>query len=106
MRPTAPAEFDAFALQNSPGLRVSPRTFGKVHVSGMKTKLTLSVDAKVKRSARLLSRKRKRSISALVSEFIERELARKEEPLKEFWGIWADRDITLEKIREKAWRRS
>ena len=72
----------------------------------MKTKLTLSVDAKVKRSARLLSRKRKRSISALVSEFIERELARKEEPLKEFWGIWADRDITLEKIREKAWKRS
>lgn len=72
----------------------------------MKTKLTLSVDSKVTRSARLLSRRRKRSISALFSEFIERELARKEEPLKEFWGIWADRDITLEKIREKAWKRS
>ena len=72
----------------------------------MKTKLTLSVDARTLRNARALSRRRKRSISALVSEFITRELARKEDPLMEFWGIWAGRDITLEKIREKAWRRS
>lgn len=72
----------------------------------MKTKLTLSVEEKVKRSAHALSRLRKRSISSLVSEFIERELSRKEEPLTEFWGIWADRDITLEQIREKAWKRS
>ncbi|GEM_PF-1568858 len=78
----------------------------KHHTPGMKTKLTLSVDTKVKRNARILSRRRKRSISALVSEFIERELARKEEPLMEFWGIWADRDVTLEGLREKAWKRS
>ncbi|MBK8583690.1 MAG: DUF6364 family protein [Flavobacteriales bacterium] len=72
----------------------------------MKTKLTLSVEEEVKRSAHALSRLRKRSISSMVSEFIERELARKNEPLSEFWGIWIDRDMTLEQIREKNWNRS
>lgn len=28
-----------------------------------------------------------------------------QEPFAELWGIWADRDIDLKKIRAKAWRR-
>ena len=72
----------------------------------MRTKLTLSVDQRTLKNARSLSRRRKRSISSLVAEFFERELKRKEDPLMEFWGIWADRDVTVEKIRENAWKRS
>jgi hypothetical protein len=71
----------------------------------MKTKLTLLVDEKVKRKARALSRRRKTSISAVFSEFIEREEKGRKDPLMEFWGIWADRDIDVKKLREKAWRR-
>ncbi|MFN3874472.1 MAG: DUF6364 family protein [Flavobacteriales bacterium] len=71
----------------------------------MKTKLTLLVDERIKRKARALSRRRNTSISAVFSEFIEREDKAKKDPLSEFWGIWADRDIDLKKIRGKAWRR-
>ena len=66
--------------------------------------LTLLVDEKVKRKARALSRRRKTSISAVFSEFIEREEKGRKDPLMEFWGIWVDRDIDLKKLREKAWR--
>lgn len=71
----------------------------------MKTKLTLLVDERVKRKARALSRRRKTSISAVFSELIEREEKAMKAPLMEFWGVWADRDIDLKKIRERAWRR-
>ncbi len=71
----------------------------------MKTKLTLLVEEKTKRKARALSRRRGTSISAVFSELIDREAARRKEPFAEFWGLWADRDIDLKKIREKAWRR-
>ncbi|MBK9275104.1 MAG: hypothetical protein IPM49_11285 [Flavobacteriales bacterium] len=71
----------------------------------MKTKLTLLVDERIKRKARALSKRRKTSISAMISEFIDREDKVKKDALNEFWGIWADRDIDLEKIRERAWRR-
>jgi uncharacterized protein YdaU (DUF1376 family) len=84
-------------------MNVSWYNFERKPVLIMKSKLTLSLDAEVKRKAQLLSRERKRSISALVSEFFERERVRQEQPLSEFWGIWADRDITVTKIRKKAW---
>lgn len=70
----------------------------------MKTKLTLLVDERIKRKARALSRRRNTSISAVFSELIEREDKVKKDPLSEFWGVWADRDIDLKKIRDKAWR--
>ncbi|MCC6577252.1 MAG: hypothetical protein IT228_07915 [Flavobacteriales bacterium] len=73
----------------------------------MKTKLTLFVEERTKRKARILSDRRRISISRLFDEFVERESARKKEevPFEGLWGIWVDRDITLEKIREKAWRK-
>lgn len=73
----------------------------------MKIKLTLLVEEKTKRKARILSNRRRISISKLFDEFVERESAKKKEtvPFESLWGIWADRDITLEKIREKAWRK-
>lgn len=73
----------------------------------MKTKLTLLVEERTKRKARILSNRRRISISRLFDEFVERESARKKEevPFEGLWGIWADRDITLERIREKAWRK-
>ena len=83
------------------------RSFGSQSQKFMTTKLTLSVPPKFKRTAEALSRSRKKSISALVVELVEREAAQEKEkmPFQELLGIWADRDITLEKIREKAWRK-
>ena len=71
----------------------------------MKTKLTLLVEEKTKRKARILSNRRRISISKLFDEFVERESVKESEPFAKLDGIWKDRDITLEKIREKTWRR-
>ncbi len=49
------------------------------------------------------------SISAYIREVLKNDIEkREEEPSKidfsEFAGMWKDRDITIEKIREKAWK--
>ena len=72
----------------------------------MTTKLTLSVPLRFKRTAAALSRRRKKSISALVVELVEREARREKDPFAGLDGVWEGRDITLEKLREKAWKRS
>jgi len=72
----------------------------------MTEKLTLSVPPKFKRKAQLLSRRRKKSISALFVEFVEREGKREKDPFAGLDGVWEGRDITLEALREKAWKRS
>ncbi|MCC6839606.1 MAG: hypothetical protein IT230_05545 [Flavobacteriales bacterium] len=72
----------------------------------MTEKLTLSVPPKFKRKAHLLSRRRKKSISALFVEFVEREAKREKDPFEGLDGVWEGRDITLEQLREKAWSRS
>ena len=70
------------------------------------TKLTLSVPLKFKRTARRLSQRRGKSISALVVELIEREAAMQSDPFANLRGIWKDRDIDAEELRERAWNRS
>jgi len=72
----------------------------------MTVKLTLSVPPDFKRKATMLSRKRKKSISALVVELLEREAAKEKDPFAGLDGIWEERDITVEELREKAWKRS
>lgn len=72
----------------------------------MTTKLTLSVPPGFKRTAAALSRRRKKSISALLVELVEREAKREKDPFAGLDGVWEGRDITLEKLREKAWKRS
>jgi len=72
----------------------------------MTTKLTLSVPLRFKRTAAALSRRRKKSISALVVELVEREAKREKDPFAGLDGVWEGSDITLEKLREKAWKRS
>ena len=72
----------------------------------MTTKLTLSVPLKFKRTARRLSQRRGKSISALVVELIEREAAMQSDPFANLRGIWKDRDIDADEIRERAWKRS
>lgn len=72
----------------------------------MTTKLTLSVPPRFKRTAAALSRRRKKSISALVVELVEREAKRERDPFAGLDGVWEGRNITLEKLREKAWKRS
>lgn len=72
----------------------------------MTTKLTLSVPLKFKRTARRLSQRRGKSISALVVELIEREAAMQSDPFANLRGIWKDRDIDAEELRERAWNRS
>ncbi len=72
----------------------------------MTTKLTLSVPLRFKRTAQALSKRRKKSISALVVELIEREASREKDPFAGLDGVWEGRDITLEELREKAWKRS
>ncbi len=49
------------------------------------------------------------SISAYIREVLKNDIEKREkEPSKidfsEFAGMWKDRDITIEKIREKAWK--
>ncbi|MCO5276290.1 MAG: hypothetical protein M9900_15405 [Flavobacteriales bacterium] len=68
----------------------------------MTEKLTLSVPLKVKRKAQVLSRRRKKSISAL---FVEREAKREKDPFAGLDGVWSDNPITAEELREKAWSR-
>lgn len=72
----------------------------------MTEKLTLSVPPKFKRKAALLSRRRKKSISALFVEFVEREAKREKDPFAVLEGLWKDNPITAEELREKAWKRS
>ena len=72
----------------------------------MTVKLTLSVPPKFKRTATMLSRRRKKSISALFVELLEREAETDKDQYAEIRGIWKDRDITAEEIRERAWKRS
>ncbi len=72
----------------------------------MTTKLTLSVPLRFKRTASALSKRRRKSISALVVELVEREAKREKDPFAGLDGVWEGRDITLEKLREKAWKRS
>lgn len=74
----------------------------------MTTKLTLSVPLRFKRTASALSRRRKKSISALVVELIEREAAQDEakDPFAELRGIWKGRNIDAEEIRQRVWKRS
>ncbi|WP_456382353.1 ribbon-helix-helix domain-containing protein [Hydrogenimonas sp.] len=50
------------------------------------------------------------SVSAYIREVLRQDLERrKKEPKKrdfsEFRGMWADRDISEQKLREKAWKR-
>jgi hypothetical protein len=77
-----------------------------VNTFAMTEKLTLSVPPKFKQKAAMLSRKRKKSISALFVEFVEREAKREKDPFANLDGAWEGRDITLESLREKAWKRS
>lgn len=72
----------------------------------MMEKLTLSVPPKFKRKAALLSRKRKKSISALFVEFVEREAQREKDPFAVLESVWKDNPMTAEALREKAWKRS
>ena len=72
----------------------------------MREKLTLSVPPKFKRKAALLSRRRKKSISALFVEFVEREVKREKDPFAGLDGVWKDYPITAEELRERAWKRS
>ena len=72
----------------------------------MTTKLTLSVPLKFKNTARALSRRRKKSISALFVEFVEREAKSAKDPFAGIAEIWKDYDITAEELRERAWKRS
>lgn len=72
----------------------------------MTTKLTLSVPLKFKRTARKLSQRRGKSISALVVELIEREAALQGDPFANLRGIWKDRDVDADEIRQRAWKRS
>ncbi len=72
----------------------------------MTTKLTLSVPPKFKRTAAMLSRRRKKSISALFVEFVEREAKREKDPFETLEALWRDNPVTAEELREKAWKRS
>ncbi|MBP8823272.1 MAG: hypothetical protein KBH07_06485 [Flavobacteriales bacterium] len=72
----------------------------------MTTKLTLSVPLKFKRTARRLSQRRGKSISALVVELIEREAAKEKDPFAKLSEIWKDNPISAEELRERAWKRS
>ena len=70
------------------------------------TKLTLSVPEKFKRTARALSRRRKKSISALVVELIEREAQLDKDPFENLRGIWKDNAVDADEIRARVWKRS
>lgn len=72
----------------------------------MKIKLTLLVDEKVKRKARALSIRRKTSISAVFSEYIEREEKTIKDPFANLDGIWEGREIDASEIRKRVWKRS
>ncbi|MBX2982461.1 MAG: hypothetical protein KF843_07315 [Flavobacteriales bacterium] len=72
----------------------------------MTEKLTLSVPPKFKRKAAMLSKRRNKSISALVVELIEREVAKEKDPFAGLEAIWKDNPVTAEELRELAWKRS
>lgn len=72
----------------------------------MTTRLTLSVPLKFKRTAEALSKKRRKSISALVVELVEREAAQEKDIYAELRGIWKGRDINADEIRQRVWKRS
>ncbi len=72
----------------------------------MTVKLTLSVPPNFKRTATMLSRRRKKSISALVVELLEREAAKEKDPFEKLAEIWGDNPVTADELRERAWKRS
>ena len=72
----------------------------------MTVKLTLSVPPKFKRTATMLSRRRKKSISALVVELLEREAAKEKDPFTGLAKIWQGNPVTAAELRERAWKRS
>ena len=72
----------------------------------MTAKLTLSVPLRFKRTAAALSRRRKKSISALVVELVEREAKLEKDPFAALEGIWKDNPVTADELRERAWKRS
>lgn len=72
----------------------------------MKTKLTLLVDERIKRKARALSRRRNTSISAVFSEFIEKEERNGKDPFANLDGVWEGRDMDAREIRRRVWKRS
>ena len=72
----------------------------------MTVKLTLSIPPKFKRTATMLSRRRKKSISALFVELMEREAKRDKDPFAGLEGIWKDNPVTAAELRERAWKRS
>ena len=72
----------------------------------MKTKLTLLVDERIKRKARALSRRRKTSISAVFSEFIEQADKAGKDPFARLDGIWEGREVDAREIRDRVWSRS
>lgn len=72
----------------------------------MTEKLTLSVPPQFKRKAQTLSRRRRKSISALFVEFVEREVSQEKDPFGQLEQIWKDNPITAEELRERAWKRS
>ncbi len=71
----------------------------------MANKLTLSIPPGFKRKAHQLSRRRKKSISALFVEFVEQEIKQERNPFEGLDGVWEGRDITLERLRQRAWCR-
>ena len=71
----------------------------------MTEKLTLSLPPMSKRKAQVLSRRRKKSISALFVDFVEREAQRAKDPFAGLDGMWSDIPITAEELRDKAWSR-
>ncbi len=78
------------------------RIFVITYVTPMTTKLTLSVPVKFKLTARKLSRRRGKSISALVVELIEREAAKEKDPFAKLSEIWKDNPVTAKELRERA----
>ena len=72
----------------------------------MTTKLTLSMLLRFKHTATALSRRRKKSISALVEELVEREAKRQKDSFAGTDGVWKDDPVTAEELRERAWNRS
>ena len=72
----------------------------------MTVRLTLSVPQKAKRTATMLSRKRNKSISALIVELLDREAAKEKDPFERLAEIWGDNPATADELRERAWKRS
>lgn len=69
-------------------------------------KLILSIPKEIKEKAELICQQRKISMAEFFIELIEREASEAQDPFAFLDGIWEDRQITAEEIRERAWKRS